>query len=139
MHSAGLCNVLVTNGTINERPMEELLPFIDAVNIDVKAFSAEQYKKLGGDFATVLATVKKSATVCHVEITSLIVPGQNDSVQDVSGLAKWLSEISAEIPLHITRFFPRYRMLDCEPANVNTMKALAEAARKKLSHVYNHL
>ncbi|MDR0311241.1 MAG: AmmeMemoRadiSam system radical SAM enzyme [Acidobacteriota bacterium] len=136
LKDAGLKVVLVTNGLINAGPLEVLLPYVDAMNIDVKAFNPEQYKKLGGDFSTVLKTVEKSAAACHVEVTSLIVPGQNDNVDDILGLAEWLADISAEIPLHISRFFPRYKASGCEPTPVQTMKTLADAARKTLKHVY---
>jgi len=133
---AGLKVVLVTNGMINEEPLEALLPYIDAMNIDVKAFNATKYKELSGNLQAVIKTVEKSAAVCHVEITSLIVPGQNDTVGDIQALAEWLSGISPEIPLHITRFFPRYRMSNGEPTPVKTMQALADSARKILKYVY---
>ena len=133
---AGLKTVLVTNGMINAGPLNALLPYTDAMNIDVKAFDAAKYKKLGGDLPAVMKTVEKSAAVCHVEITSLIVPGQNDNADDIRALAEWLAGVSPEIPLHVTRFFPRYRMTDGEPTPVVTMKALAEAARKFLKYVY---
>ena len=132
---AGLKTVLVTNGMINDGPLEALLPYTDAMNIDVKAFDAAKYKKLGGDLPAVMKTVEKSAAVCHVEITSLIVPGQNDGVDDVQALAEWLAGISPEIPLHITRFFPRYKMSGGAPTPVATMKTLAESARKILKYV----
>jgi len=136
VRDAGLKTVLVTNGMINDEPLKALLPFTDAMNIDVKAFNAKQYEKLCGDLPTVIKTVEKSAAVCHVEITSLIVPGQNDNPDDVRALAEWLAGISPEIPLHITRFFPRFRMTGGEPTPVATMRALAETARKVLKYVY---
>jgi len=71
-----------------------------------------------------------------VEITSLIVPGQNDTVEDIRGLAEWLAGISPEIPLHISRFFPRYMMSGGKPASVETMKTLAESAQLFLKYVY---
>ena len=133
---AGLKVVLVTNGMINEEPLEALLPYVDAMNIDVKAFNATKYKELCGNLPAVIKTVEKSAAACHVEITSLIVPGQNDTIDDIQALAEWLSGISPEIPLHITRFFPRYRMSNGEPTPVKTMRALADSARKILKYVY---
>ena len=133
---AGLKVILVTNGMINAEPLEALLPYIDAMNIDVKAFNAKQYKDLCGDLSTVMKTVETSASVCHVEITSLIVPGQNDNMDDMRALTEWLAGISPEIPLHITRFFPRYKISVGEPTPVETMKVLAETARKTLKYVY---
>ena len=133
---AGMKVVLVTNGMINYEPLRALLPYTDAMNIDVKAFDAAQYKKLGGSLPDVIKTVEAAAAVCHVEITSLIVPGQNDKADDARALAEWLAGVSTEIPLHITRFFPRYRMSGGEATPLNTMKALAETARKILKYVY---
>jgi pyruvate formate lyase activating enzyme len=134
--NAELKVVLVTNGMINAVALETLLPYVDAMNIDVKAFDADRYKKLGGDFSAVMKTVEKSAAVCHVEVTSLIVPGRNDGLDDMRGLAQWLAGISPEIPLHITRFFPRYRMTDGRPTPIETMKSLAESARNVLKYVF---
>jgi pyruvate formate lyase activating enzyme len=134
---AGLKMVLVTNGMINAEPLKALLPYTDAMNIDVKTFDAAKYKKLGGDLPAVVQTVEESAARCHVEVTSLIVPGQNDNVDDMQALAEWLAGISPEIPLHITRFFPRYRMSGGEPTPVKTIKTLTEAAQKILKHVYS--
>jgi pyruvate formate lyase activating enzyme len=133
---AGLKVVLVTNGMINSEPLRALLPHTDAMNIDIKAFNATQYEKLGGNLPAVLKTVEMSAAVCHVEVTSLIVPGQNDNVDDMRALAEWLAGISPDIPLHITRFFPRYNMLSSEPPPFATMKALSETARQILRYVY---
>jgi len=134
--NAGLKVVLVTNGMINQQPLKALLPHVDAMNIDVKAFDAAQYKKLGGDLAAVMKTVETSAAECYVEITSLIVPGQNDKAEDMQALAEWLAGISPEIPLHISRFFPNYKMTDCEPTPIDTMTMLAEIAQKHLKHIY---
>ena len=133
---AGMKVALVTNGMINDGPLKALLPYADALNIDVKAFDATKYEKLGGDLPAVMKTVEKSAAVCHVEVTSLIVPGQNDSVGDMTAMAQWLAGISPEMPLHITRFFPRYMMSDAAPTPVATMNTLADAARKFLKYVY---
>jgi len=135
--AAGLKVVLVTNGMISPEPLKALLPYVDAMNIDVKAFGSEQYRKLGGDLETVKNTVECSAAAgCHVEITTLIVPGQNDGAEDMRALAEWLARISPEIPLHISRFFPRYKNTDCNPTSINTMKELAAVAQKDLKYVY---
>ena len=133
---AGLKVALVTNGMINAGPLEALLPYTDAMNIDVKAFDAARYKELYGDLSAVMKTVEKCAAACHVEVTSLIVPGQNDRLEDMWALVEWLAGISREIPLHITRFFPCYRMFNADPTPVETMKALAESARNLLKYVY---
>ena len=133
---AGLKTALITNGMITSEPLKALLPYTDAMNIDVKTFNRTRYEKLGGDLSAVLKTAETSAAACHVEITSLIVPGQNDNVDDMRALAEWLAGVSPEIPLHITRFFPRYMMSGSEPMSVKTMKTLAESAREVLKYVY---
>ncbi|MEI6578230.1 MAG: AmmeMemoRadiSam system radical SAM enzyme [Eubacteriales bacterium] len=131
-----LKNVVVTNGTICERPLTELLPFIDAMNIDLKGFSNRFYKMIDGDFETVKQTIKLAETKCHVEITTLIVPGENDSEVEIDELAQWLSSVNSNIPLHITRFFPRWKMTDRDATSVETIFELANIARRYLKYVY---
>jgi len=132
----GLKNVLVTNGYICEEPLIKLLPFIDAMNIDLKAFTDAFYKKISGDLDTVKRTIELSAKTCHVEVTTLIIPGENDSEEEIASLSEWLSSISDEIPLHISRFFPRYQYLDRQPTSVEKVYRLAEVARRNLKYVY---
>ncbi|MCL2707268.1 MAG: AmmeMemoRadiSam system radical SAM enzyme [Dehalococcoidia bacterium] len=133
---AGLKVILITNGMINPEPLKVILAHVDAMNIDVKAFSSERYGKLSGDLAAVKNTVECSAALCHVEITSLIVPWQNDGVEDMQSLAEWLAGISPEIAFHISRFFPCNKMTDCSPTPIDTMKELAAVAQKSLKYVY---
>jgi len=135
-HSYGLKNVLVTNGYVSEQPLIELLPFIDAMNIDLKIFKAELYKKLGGDLETVKNTIKLAAEAVHVEVTTLIIPNENDSPDEMENLSSWLSHISNEIPLHVSRFFPCHKYSDKTPTPVETIYTLADLARKHLRYVY---
>jgi pyruvate formate lyase activating enzyme len=128
--------VLVTNGLVCEEPLAALLPHVDAMNIDVKSFSADCYRQLGGDLATVKRTVESALARCHVEITTLVVPGQIDSAQEMEELTVWLSALSPQIPLHVSRFYPRYRMQDKPPTPLETLNDLATIARRKLRHVY---
>jgi pyruvate formate lyase activating enzyme len=132
----GLKTVLVTNGYINEGPLSRLLPFIDAMNIDVKGFSEAWYRRLGGDLGTVRRTVELCVPRCHVEVTSLIVPGENDGDSDMKRLSSWLASLSPGLPLHLSRFFPRHRMIQAPPTPVETLSRLAELARQRLEHVY---
>ena len=115
LHKAGLKTVLVTNGYVCEKPLRELLPLIDAMNIDLKGFTQDYYEWLGGDLKTVKQTIALSAAQCHVEVTTLIVPGKNDAEAEMEAEAAWLASVSPEIPLHISRFFPRYRFADGNP------------------------
>lgn len=136
VHERGMVNVLVTNGTTEEAPWRALLPLIDAVNIDLKGFTPEWYKRLSGDLETVKRSITLAAEQCHVEVTTLLVPGENDSAEEIRELAQWLASISPEIPLHLSRFFPRYQMTDRPPTPVEQVYRLAEAAQEYLSHVY---
>ncbi len=132
----GLVNVLVTNGYINEAPLHALLPDIDAMNIDLKAFTEAFYKTLHGHIEPVKRTIVIAAAQCHVEVTTLIIPGQNDSPDEMRALSDWLAGIREDIPLHISRFFPRYQMADGSATPVETIYALADIARGSLRHVY---
>ncbi len=132
----GLKSVLVTNGTVTAGALKKILPLIDAMNIDLKGFSQKIYDYLGGDFETVLRTIEIAAKNCHVEVTTLIVPGMNDSEEDMIAESAWLAEISPEIPLHVSRFFPRYKVTNIPPTDVKKVYALAEIARKNLKFVY---
>ena len=132
----GMVNVLVTNGTIEEAPWRELLPLIDAANIDLKGFTQAWYRRLGGDLETVKRTITLAAERCHVEVTTLLIPGENDSEEEIRALSRWLAGIDPEIPLHLSRFFPRYHMTDRDATPVCTVYQLAEIAREALRYVY---
>ncbi len=132
----GMENVVVTNGTVSLEVLEELLPFIDAMNIDLKAFREETYRKLGGDLETVKAFITRAAAGCHVELTTLIVPGMNDGTEEMEEEARWIASLGKDIPLHVTRFFPRYHMTDRDATEVGQVYRLADTARKYLEHVF---
>ena len=136
VHARGLCNVLVTNGTIAEAPWRALLAHIDAANIDLKGFTDAWYKRLGGDLETVKRSIALAAERCHVEVTTLLIPGENDSEDEIRALSRWLAGVSPDIPLHLSRFFPRYRMTDRPPTAVESVYRLADAAREALNYVY---
>ena len=132
----GLAVALVTNGLANPGPLKELLPFVDAMNIDVKGFTPEFYKKLGGDLETVKETVRLAAAKCHVEATTLVIPGGNDSDDETEAMCRWLASVSPEIPLHLSRFTPRYRMTDRMPTPPETLRRMEGIAKRWLRHVY---
>ncbi len=137
---AGMKNVLVTNGTASVEVLEEILPLIDAMNIDLKGFHESYYRELGGDLETVKEFILRAAAGCHVELTTLIVPGKNDTISEMEKEAEWIASVEEavgkKIPLHVTRFFPRYHMMDKEATEVGKVYALAEAARKYLAYVF---
>lgn len=136
VRARGMVNVLVSNGTVEEAPWRELLPLIDSANIDLKGFTEGWYRRLGGDLETVKRNIVLAAERCHVEVTTLLVPGENDSEAEIRALSRWLSGIDPDIPLHLSRFFPRYRMTDRPPTDVNAVYRLAEVARESLRWVY---
>jgi len=129
-------NVVVTNGFINPKPLEELLPYIDAMNIDLKGFTQEFYTKLGGKLEPVKATIAAASKSCHVEVTSLIVPGENDSEEEMRALSGWLAGLDPNIPVHLSRFFPRHLYADRSPTPVETIHRLVSVAGEKLNYVY---
>ena len=132
---AGMKNVLVTNGCVELWVLEELLPYIDAMNIDLKGFTEEFYRKLGGDLETVKRFIVKAVAACHVELTTLIVPGENDGSQ-LRELIDWVAALDRNIPMHFSRFFPCFRMYDKEPTPVSQVYETVELAKKQLRYVY---
>ena len=135
LRAANLKTVLVTNGTVNEKPLTDLLPFIDALNIDLKGFGIDFYQRIGGDFDTVKRAIEIAARSAHVEVTTLVIPGENDGEEEIAELSAWLADLSPEIPLHLTRYFPRYKsqIPATDPAALYRLAALAQ---KRLKYVY---
>ena len=135
LHEAGLFVVLVTNGMIAPAPLEKLLPHVDAMNIDLKGWQPDFYRRLGGDLAAVKHTIARAVKSCHVEVTTLIIPGQNDSAGDMEEEARWLASLRPDLPLHISRYFPRWH--ENTPATpIETIERLAAIARKHLRFVH---
>lgn len=139
-HEKGMKTVMVTNGTASQEVLGELLPHIDAMNIDIKGFSQEFYRDfVGGDLEMVKEFIARAADQCHVELTKLIIPGKNDGEEEMRQTASWIASLRSgrgrDIPLHVTRYFPRYRCT--EPAtDVKTVYRLAGVAGELLDHVY---
>ena len=128
----GMLNVLVSNGCAEASVIEELAPLVDAANIDLKGPSQEYYDWVGGDYAAVCRTIKTlHCAGCHVEVTTLVVPGRNDGDGDIDAIAEFVASVSPEIPLHVTRFFPRFQMTDAEPTPVAAVRRLADIARRR--------
>ena len=141
----GMKNVLVTNGTAEIPILEEILPYIDAMNIDIKSMSEKTYREvLKGDLSTTKAFIERAVKDCHVELTMLIVTDMNDSEDEMRELTDWIAGIKDkegnvigdEIPLHISRFFPRYKMTDRPATDVDKIYMLADIARDRLKYVY---
>ena len=133
----GLANVLVTNGYINPAPLEELLPYIDAMNIDVKSMKESFYREYcKATLAPVLKTIERARRSCHVEITNLVIPTLNDSDRDFKRLIDWVeNKLGDDTPLHFSRYFPHYK-LNIPPTPVTTLERARELAKEVLKYVY---
>jgi pyruvate formate lyase activating enzyme len=132
----GIKNVWVTNGFINPKPLKEALPYIDAMNIDLKAFSEEFYQKIcGARLRPVLETIKTAFRETHIEITNLLIPTLNDSDEGIKKLVDFVSELSDEIPLHFSAYRPMYKM-EIKSTPTDALYKAKEIAEKKLKYVY---
>lgn len=128
--------ILVTNGYVNKEPLLKILPYIDAMNIDLKAYSDRYYNKLcGASLDPVLETIKTASAYTHVEITTLMVSEENDSLDEIREIAEFIASIDKNIPLHLSRYFPKYKMKN-PPTLVESMMKAKEEANKYLNYVY---
>ncbi|HUX55887.1 MAG TPA: AmmeMemoRadiSam system radical SAM enzyme [Bacteroidales bacterium] len=136
--NVGLFTVMVSNGYINSNPLDEIIQFIDAFNIDLKAFNDDFYRKLSGaDIEPVKNGLKQIAkSGKHLEITTLIIPGKNDDTKEMEFQSKWIAgELGKNVPLHLSRYFPMFRR-DDPATSQETLIRLFEIASKNLDHVY---
>ena len=145
VHENGMVNVLVTNGCADISVLDELAPFIDAMNIDLKGYTDRYYRELlKGDLEEVKAFIREAVKICHVELTTLIIPGENDSDEEMRDIADFIASLKGEdgnvigpgIPLHISRFFPQFNMTDRPATDVDLIYHLKDVASEKLKYVY---
>ena len=139
-HENGLWNILVTAGYVCHEPLGDLLPYLDAANIDLKSFSDEIYQRVsGGRLQTVLDTIlaMRDAGV-WIELTNLVIPGVNDNMDMIRRMCRWMVENQlAETPLHFSRFFPQYRMKDIPPTPIRTLESAKRIAHEEgVKNVY---
>ncbi len=132
----GMKNVVVTNGCFELWVIEALVPYTDAWNIDLKSFQPQVYAALGGDLLTVQRSIELVARKKHVEVTALIVSGQNDGEEEMQQLSRWLAGVDKSIPLHINRSFPHWLRPDLVPPSVEKLTRLVNIARESLEFVY---
>jgi pyruvate formate lyase activating enzyme len=134
---AGVANVLVSNGCVNEAAADAVLRLTDAANIDLKCYSAATYANvLGGNLDTVLAFIRKAqALSVHLELTTLVVPGLNDSDEEIDRCINFIASLSTDIPWHLSAYHPAYQW-DAPPTSARRLIALVERARKTLRRVY---
>lgn len=132
----GLKNVLVTNGYVNPGPGKEILEVMDAANIDLKSFNPEFYtEELGGKLEPVLDFIRIAAEKIHIEITTLVIPGKNDSGEEIAQIADFIATLDKRIPLHLSCYYPTYQYIirATEPEDVFR---LADIAGERLDYVY---
>jgi pyruvate formate lyase activating enzyme len=136
-HERGLKNILVTNGIVNEKPLRELLPLVDAMNIDLKSMNADFYRTYChvDGLEAVKRTIRLGAEQSFVEVTNLMIPGLNDSEDETRELVSFLAGISPLIPLHFSRYFPTHKMT-IPPTPPATLERAREIAREQLKYVY---
>jgi pyruvate formate lyase activating enzyme len=136
IHEEGLKNVLVTNAFLNPEPWKELLKWTDAANIDLKGFEEAYYQRLcHGKLQPVLNNIMAAAGKIHLELTTLLIPGENDHPEQVEKLARWVAALDPEIPLHLSRYYPNYH-LNQPPTPEETMERAFQTARQFLKFVY---
>lgn len=136
LYNSDMSNVIVTNGYVNMEPLLKILPYVDAMNIDLKAYNNKYYNKIcGASLEPVLDTIKTCCKKCHVEITTLLITDENDSLEEVKNIAQFISSINEEIPLHISRYFPRYKLKN-EATQIEKLQMAKYEAEKYLKYVY---
>lgn len=136
MHEVGIRNVLVTNGMIESEPLQRIMPVIDAMNIDLKSIREEFYRDyVRGYLPAVLNTIRMAKGQCHIELTTLLIPGRNDSEAELEELTDFVASLGRDTVLHFSRYFPRYKAK--EPMTPEkTLRRAAEIAKRKLDYVY---
>jgi pyruvate formate lyase activating enzyme len=132
----GIKNVLVSNGYINPQPAEELLNILDAANIDLKCFTEDFYRKeIGGKLEEVKRFITQAAGKIELEVTTLVIPGKNDSREEIAEIARFLAGLDPAIPYHLSCYYPTYKYtIPATPPQ--TVITLAEQARQYLKYVY---
>ncbi len=137
VHAAGLKNVLVTNGFLNPEPLAEILPWIDAANIDLKSMDDEFYRKVcKAELEPVLSSIRQfHAAGVHIELTNLLIPGHNDSDDQIDRLIDFVADLDVEIPLHFSAYRPAWKM-DAPPTPRSTLERAFQRAKDRLPWVY---
>jgi len=135
-HEKGLKNVLVSNGYLNQEPASELLEYLDAANIDLKSFNPDFYRReIGGKLSEVKRFITQAAAATALEVTTLIIPGKNDTPEEIAEIAAFLATIDRNIPYHLSAYYPQHHY-HIPPTPISTLTAASETAAKHLNYVY---
>ncbi len=135
----GLCNAWVSNGYFTEETLAAIAPYLDAINVDLKGISDRVYREIfGGNVRPVLDTIERLVEAdIWVEVTTLVIPGENDAPDELRWTAEAIVGISPRIPWHVSRFFPAYRLVDRPPTPVETLERAFRIGREVgLRYVY---
>lgn len=131
-----IATVLVTNGMFSEESLKDITPWVDAANIDLKTFNAHRYAQMGGSLTAAQRAIRHMAKAgVHVEVTTLVVPGVSNDIDEFDQLVEWLASVSKEIPLHVTRYFPAYNYAE-PPTDLDLMETFRNVAKGRLTHVH---
>ena len=139
-HEKGIRNVYVSNGFMSQAALDTIEPYLDAINVDLKAFSDEFYRQQCG--ARIEPVKRNIATIAReteiwIEITTLLIPGVNDSDEELQAMAEWLAEVEPDMPWHVSAFHPDYQMLDRPPTPPQALARAYEIGKRAgLRHVY---
>lgn len=134
-HSNNIRNVLVTNGYLNPLPAKELLSLMDGVNVDLKSFTESFYHKIGGSLEPVKEFIRLASELTHLEVTTLVIPDENDSEEEIMSIAEFLADIDTDIPLHLSCYYPVYKY-NTPPTSIDSVLYLTEKASHILNFVY---
>ncbi len=134
-HSHGIKNVLVTNGYLNPSPARELLSRMDGVNVDLKSFTEAFYHKIGGHLEPVKEFIRHASELTHLEVTTLVIPGENDSEEEIMSISKFIADLDTNIPLHLSCYYPVYKY-KIPPTSIESVLSLEKKAAELLNFVY---
>lgn len=138
-HKHGIKNVFVSNGYESKEALEKIHPYLDAINIDLKGFNEEFYKDVcSAKLRPVLDNIKRTHKMgIWLEVTTLIIPGKNDSDEELRQIAEYVASVSKDIPWHVTAFYPAYKMMDTPPTPAETLERAYKIGKKAgLKYVY---
>ncbi|MBI2877733.1 MAG: AmmeMemoRadiSam system radical SAM enzyme [Candidatus Tectomicrobia bacterium] len=135
----GIANLFVTNGYMTAQALEEIHPYLDAANVDLKGFDDRRYRQLcGGSLQPVLDSIRRMRELgVWVEVTTLVIPGHNDSPEELREIARFLNGVGAEVPWHLSAFYPTYRLTDRPRTPVENLHQARRIGRDEgLRYVY---